>query len=124
MFIRNKRIYLISLLISCIGTAIFWVVSFFLRTSSVWDTIISIILLIAAIAGVLCGSLSVYWSIVKASFHKSDIVFLSPVGIVVHLFLKLLLIVCAIGIGLILCLAIPGVYALIAWYRHRDELED
>lgn len=124
MFIRNKRIYLISLLISCIGTAIFWVVSFFLRTSSVWDTIISIILLIAAIAGVLCGSLSVYWSIVKASLHKSDIVFLSPVGIVVHLFLKLLLIVCAIGIGLILCLAIPGVYALIAWYRHRDELED
>lgn len=124
MFIKNKRIYLISLLISCIGTAIFWVVSFFLRTSSIWDTIISIILLIAAIAGVLCGSLSVYWSIVKASFHKSDIVFLSPVGIVVHLFLKLLLIVCAIGIGLILCLAIPGVYALIAWYRHRDELED
>lgn len=124
MFIKNKRIYLISLLISCIGTAIFWVVSFFLRTSSIWDTIISIILVIAAIAGVLCGSLSVYLSIVKAAFHRSDTVYLSPVGMVIHLFLKLLLIVCAIGIGLILCLAIPGVYALIAWYRHRDELED
>ena len=124
MFIKNKKIYLISLLISCVGTIVYWAFSFFVRANSIGDTILSIILVISAIAGVVCGSLSVYLSLVKASFRKSDTVCLSFVGMIIHAFLKLLLIVWAITLGLIFCFAIPGVYALIAWYRHRDELED
>lgn len=120
MFIRNKKIYLICLLISIIGTVIFWVFGFI--NNDIVIAITSILLVIASIAGLLCGSLGVYWSLVKFSCRKGNIVIFFLPWLIIYWFLRLVFIAWAIILGLALCLFVPGVFALIAWFRHRYEL--
>lgn len=117
MFIKNKKIYLICLLISWVGSLLYFV-GVSLIDTDIWF----IAVLIAAIAGIICGSLGVYWSLIKAACKKGNPFILSVPGFFIYLFLKGVLIVWAIGLGLIALIMFPGVFATIAWFRNKDYL--
>lgn len=121
MFIKNKKIYLICLLISCIGTVIYWGLGL-ITNNDIVNIIIHTILALSAIAGLLCGSLCIYGVLVKTAFRKGNPTILSLPGYFIYLFLKLLLILWALTLGLVCCFAFPGIYALVAWFRYRDQL--
>lgn len=117
MFIKNKKIYLICLLISWVGSLLYFV-GIELFDSDIWF----IALLIATIAGAICGSLSIFWSLIKAACKRRASLVLSLPFFIIYLFLKGILILWAIGLGLLCCVVFPGVFATIAWFKNKDYL--
>lgn len=120
MIIKNRKNYMIALTVSVVGTIVY-----FLGSAIIDIGIWGLALLAAIIASIMCGSLSVYVSLVKASFRKrGGITILTVPFIIIKWMWKLLLIFWAITLGLVFLIGFPGVYAIIAYFKFRDELED
>ncbi len=119
MFIKNKKRYLISLAVSWVGMIIYYVGAELVKSTDIWF----IALFAAIIAGALCGSFDVYLSLVKFVFKKrSKVVILFLPWLIMYFMLKVMLASVILSFGLLFWLAFPGVYALIAWFKHHDEL--
>lgn len=120
MIIKNRKKYMISLAVSVVGTIVY-----FLGVSIIDSGIWGIALIAAIIASIMCGSLSVYVSLVKASFRKRGGVTILTLPFIIFKWMwRLLLIIWAVGLGLACLVGFPGVYAIIAYFKFRDELED
>lgn len=121
MIIKNRKNYMIALAVSVVGTIVYFLGGAIIDIG-IWE----IVLIAAIVASIMCGSLSVYVSLIKASFSNKGggLTIFSLPFIIFKWMWKLLLIFFAITIGLVLLIGFPGVYAIIAYFKFRDELED
>lgn len=117
MFIKNRKIYLVSLCVSCAGTALFWLNEYVFKIDFL-DYITEPLYFCAIAAGIICGSIGAFWSIIRWAFGISTRFSVSFVGFFCALAAALML----GAVGLAAFLGFPGAFALLAWFWHRDEL--
>ena len=125
MLIKDKKNYLICLLVSVLGTIMMWVInSIGSGNNSIWGVLASIIMVLSIVAGILCGALGVYWSLVKCTFGKSSVTILFLPWLLIYWGLRLCLIIFVAIIGIGIFAFFPGVFAIIAFLKYRNELVD
>lgn len=110
MFVRNRKVFLICMLISIVGTILAFV-GLFVPWHGFIGNVCDCIIVLGIISSLLCGALGVVGSIFKGiiNFFVFKIV-----GLLIALIFS--------GIIIGIWLFIPGVFALIGYFRHTNEL--
>ena len=120
MLIKNKKIYLICLLVCAVAMVLGLLLSSIDAVSGLGDFLYGI----SCVLGILIGSMRTYLDFLKWTFRKKEtkLVALSVFAFIFKWFFKIWWIMIAVGCGFGLCLAFPAVSAAICYFRHKDDL--
>ena len=110
MYIRNRKIFLICMLVSIVGTILAFV-GMYVPWDGFIGNVCDLIIVLGIISSLLCGALGVVGSVFKGIINFF-------VFKIIGLLIALILSGFIIGIWLF----IPGVFAVIGYFRHADEL--
>ena len=120
MIIKNKKTYMICLLV-CVAMNVLGMLLPCIKALAGLGDVLNIL---SWVLGIVVGSMRTYKEWLKYVFRKKDsrIIGISIMAIFFLWWIKLCWWIFAIGIGFVVCLALPVVSATLAYIRHKDEL--